>query len=319
MGNSAQDGSGNRLDNKLVVLIGGNGFVGRHLAQDLLQRGARLRVAARNPDKALALKPLANLGQLQFMRCNANSADSIRAAVQGAHAVVWLAGTFGKGQQQLHADGPRIAAEAAAAGGAEAFVYLSSLSADPASEGGYAGTKAQGEQMVRAAFPAATILRPSVIFGADDQFVQMFAGLVATLPVLPVFGPHARLQPVWVDDVAAAAANALADPATHGGKTYELAGPDVITMMELHQAIARGQGRERMLVPVPDAGSALFAALPGTPMNSDQWTMLKAGNVASGTLPGIDQLGVTPRPLSLFLDKWMIRFRKHGRFTVQKA
>jgi NADH dehydrogenase len=137
--------------------------------------------------------------------------------------------------------------------------------------------------------------------------------------VLPVFGPQARLQPVWVDDVAAAAANALADPGRHGGKTYELAGPDVITMMELHQAIAKAQGRERMLVPVPDAASALFAALPGTPMNSDQWAMLKAGNVASGTLPGIDQLGVTPRPLSLFLDKWMVRFRKHGRFTVQKA
>ncbi|HSG56007.1 MAG TPA: complex I NDUFA9 subunit family protein, partial [Paracoccaceae bacterium] len=297
MGNSPN----NKLDNKLVVLIGGNGFVGRHLAQDLLQRGARLRVAARNPEKALALKPLANLGQLQFTRCNAASADSVRAAVQGADAVVWLVGTFGKGQQQLHADGARVAAEAAAAGGAKAFVYLSSLSADPASEGGYASTKALGEQMVLAAFPQATILRPSVIFGADDQFVQMFAGLVAAMPALPVFGPEAKLQPVWVDDVATAAANALADPATHGGKTYELAGPDVVTMMDLHQAIVAAQGRQRLLIPVPDAASALFAALPGTPMNSDQWAMLKAGNVASGKLPGIDQLGVTPRPLSLFL------------------
>jgi uncharacterized protein YbjT (DUF2867 family) len=309
----------NSLDNKLIVLIGGNGFVGRHLAQDLLQRGARLRVVARNPEKALALKPLANLGQLQFARCNVKNADSIRAVVEGADAVVWLVGTFGKDATQLHADGARIAAEAAAAGGAQAFVYLSSLAADPASDGTYASTKALGEQMVLKAFPRATILRPSVIFGPDDQFVQMFAALVATLPVLPVFGPDARLQPVWVDDVAAAAANALADPATHGGKTYELAGPDVMTMVDLHQAIADAQGRSRPLIPVPDALSGLFAALPGTPMSTDQWAMLKAGSCATGKLPGIAKLGVQPKPLSLFLDKWMVRFRKHGRFTVQKA
>ena len=119
--------------------------------------------------------------------------------------------------------------------------------------------------------------------------------------------------------MARAITTALADPATHGGKTYELAGPDVLTMMELHQAIAAGQGRHRGLIPVPDALSALFAALPGTPMSSDQWRMLKAGSVATGALPGIAKLGVTAKPLSLFIDKWMVRFRKHGRFTVQKA
>ena len=172
---------------------------------------------------------------------------------------------------------------------------------------------------MREAFPRATILRPSVIFGQDDQFVQMFAGLVSNLPALPVFGPTAELQPVWVDDVAAATANALADPASHGGKTYELAGPDVLTMMGLHDAIAKAQGRARMFIPVPDSMSALFAAMPGTPMSSDQWRMLKAGSNATGTLPGIDKLGITPKPLSLFLDKWMVRFRKHGRFTEQRA
>jgi uncharacterized protein YbjT (DUF2867 family) len=309
----------NSLDNKLVVLIGGNGFVGRHVAQDLLQRGARLRVAARNPEKALALKPLANLGQLQFARCNVRDAASIRATVQGADAVVYLVGTFGAEQKQLQAEGARIAAEAATAAGAQAFVYLSSLAADADSDGGYASTKALGEQYVREAFPRATILRPSVIFGQDDQFVQMFAGLVSNLPALPVFGPEAELQPVWVDDVAAATANALADPGSHGGKTYELAGPDVLTMMGLHEAIAKAQGRARIFLPVPDRLSALFAAMPGTPMSSDQWRMLKAGSNATGTLPGIAKLGITPKPLSLFLDKWMVRFRKHGRFTEQRA
>ncbi|MFC3101619.1 SDR family NAD(P)-dependent oxidoreductase [Altererythrobacter lauratis] len=307
------------LENKLVVLIGGNGFVGRHLAQDLLQRGARVRIAARNPEKALSVKPLANLGQLQFARCNVRDAQSIRAVVAGADAVVYLVGTFGKDARQLHADAAREAAEAAATGRAVSFVYLSSLAADAESEGMYASTKALGERAVLDAFPAATILRPSVIFGKDDQFVSMFAGLISVMPVLPVFGPDAQLQPVWVDDVAAAAANALADPASHGGKTYELAGPDVMTMMELHEAIAAAQGRRRAFIPVPDALSGIFAALPGTPMSSDQWRMLKAGSVATGTLPGITKLGITPRPLSLFLDKWMQRFRKHGRFTVQKA
>ncbi len=309
----------NSLENKLVVLIGGNGFVGRHLAQELLAKGCRIRVAARHPQTALALKPLANLGQLQFWPCDVHNPDAIRASVRGADAVIYLVGTFGKDQQQLHATGAGIAAEAATAGGAQAFVYLSSLSADPASDGTYASTKAAGEQLVRAAFPRATIVRPSVIFGADDQFISMFAGLIANLPALPVFGPDAPLQPVWVDDVAQAITTAVADPVSHGGKTYELAGPDVLTMQQLHQAIADAQGRHRMFIPVPDGLSALFAALPGTPMTSDQWQMLKLGNVATGTLPGIAKLGVTPKPLSLFLDKWMVRFRKHGRFTVQKA
>lgn len=309
----------NSLDNKLVVLIGGNGFVGRHLAQDLLAQGARVRVAARHPQTALALKPLANLGQLQFWPCDVRDGDALRAAVQGADAVVYLVGTFGKDQQQLHAASAGVAAQAAAASGAQAFVYVSSLAADATSDGTYASTKAQGEQLVRNAFPRATVVRPSIVFGQDDQFITMFAGLIASLPVLPVFGPQAKLQPVWVDDVARGITTALADPATHGGKTYELAGPDVLTMLDLHRAIAAAQARSPGLMPVPDALSAVFAALPGTPMSSDQWQMLKAGSVATGALPGIAKLGVTAKPLSLFLDKWMVRFRKHGRFTVQKV
>lgn len=304
------------LENRLVVLIGGSGFVGRHLAQELLAQGARLRIAARNPEKAQSLRPLANLGQMQLVRCDVTKADSLRAAVAGADAVVYLAGTFGAGQAQVQGDGPRIAAEAATAAGADAFVLISSLAADAAAEGGYASSKGAGEAGVRAAFPQATILRPSVIFGQDDQFVTMFAGLISSLPALPVFGPDAKLQPVFVDDVACAITAALVDPATHGGKTYELAGPQVLTMMELHQAIADAQGRSRTFIPVPDPLSKLFAVMPGTPLSLDQFAMLKAGSVATGMLPGIDKLGVQPRPLGLFLDKWMVRFRKHGRFSI---
>ena len=302
------------LEGKLVVLIGGGGFLGTHVAQELLRRGARLRIAERHPEKAFRLKPLAELGQIQFARCDVTDRRSVEAALQGADAAVYLVGTFGANQRALQASGAGLAAGAAAAQGARAFVYVSAIGADAASDSGYASTKGEGEREVLAAFPQATVVRPSILFGEDDKFVNLFAGLIAALPALPVFGAEASLQPLYVDDAAAAIANALADPARHGGKVYELAGPEVVTMAELHRRIAAAQGRERGFIAVPDAIAGLFAALPGTPMNTDQWNLLKRGTVASGARPGCAELGVQPRPLGLFLDKWMTRFRKHGRF-----
>jgi NADH dehydrogenase len=302
------------LEDKLVVLIGGGGFLGTHVAQELLRRGARLRIAERHPEKAFRLKPLAELGQIQFARCNVTDRRSVEAALQGADAAVYLVGTWGADQRALQTVGAGFAAEAAASQGAGAFVYVSALGADAGSDSGYASTKGEGEDSVRAAFPAATIVRPSILFGEDDKFVNLFAGLIAALPALPVFGAEAKLQPLFVDDAAAAIAAALADPAKHGGKTFELAGPEILTMGELHRRIAAAQGRKRSFIAVPDTLSGLFASLPGTPMNTDQWKLLKRGNVASGALPGCAALGVQPRPIGLFLDRWMTRFRKHGRF-----
>lgn len=302
------------LQNKLIVLIGGSGFLGSHVAEALLERGARLRIVDRHPEKAYRLRPLANLGQIQFARCNVRDRRSLDTVIQGADAVAYLVGTFGSDQWALQADGAGAAAAAAAAQGAEAFVYISAIGADAESESGYASSKGDGEQQVLAAFPKATILRPSILFGEDDKFVNMFAGLIARAPALPVFGNEAKLQPLFVDDAAEAVANALADPARHGGKTYEIAGPEVLTMGDLHRRIAKAQGRERALIRVPDPLCALFAALPGTPMSSDQWRLLKQGTVASGNLPGCKELGIRPRPLGLFLDRWMTRFRKYGRF-----
>jgi NADH dehydrogenase len=302
------------LEDKRVVLIGGSGFLGTHVAQALLERGARLRVADRHPEKAWNLRPLAQLGQLQFARCNVTDRRSVEAAMQGADAAVYLVGSFSGDLKALQARGAGWAAEAAAANGAKSFVYVSALGADPESDSRYAATKGEGERQVIEAFPQATILRPSVLFGEDDSFVNMFAGLVEKLPVLPVFGPQAKLQPLWVDDAAEAIANAMADPGQHGGKIYEIAGPEPIAMLDLNERIAQAQGRKRHFLAVPDALSAVFAALPLTPMNSDQWAMLKGGNVPAGKLPGLKALGVTPKPLGLFLDKWMTRYRKHGRF-----
>tara|TARA_A100001391_G_scaffold95213_1_gene63053 strand:+ start:19759 stop:20706 length:948 start_codon:yes stop_codon:yes gene_type:complete len=307
------------LEDKLVVLIGGSGFIGRQVAQDLLDRGARLRIAARNPEKAFSLKPLANLGQIQFARCNAADKASVEACVAGADAVVYLVGTFGKNQRALQATGAGVAAAAAAATGAQSFVYVSAIGADAASDTGYYRTKGEGEQLVLDAFPQATILRPSAVFGEDGGFVPMFADLVKTMPVLPVFGAESKLQPVWVADLAEAIGNALSAPATHGGKTYEIAGPDQLTMEQVNRAIATAQQRDPIMFAMPDALARIIAALPLAPINGDQLAMLKKGNVADGTLPGIDALGVTAKPLSLFLDKWMTRYRKHGRFTAQRT
>ncbi len=304
------------LQNKLVVLTGGSGFLGRYVAQALLQRGARVRIASRRPETAFSLKPLANLGQLQFARCDLHNADSTAAVVRDANAVVNLVGTFGDDALALMGSAAGRLAQAARDAGATAFVQISAIGADPASETAYAKGKALGESEVRDAFPKATILRPSIVFGEDDTFLNMFAGLIRIMPILPVFGPDAKLQLVHADDVAEAVTVALGDPAKHGGKTYELGGPEALTMMQINERIAAAQGRSRTFLPVPDKLSGIFAAIPGTPMSADQWTLLQQGSTVAAEARGFKQLGITPRPLSLFLDKWMTRYRRQGRFTA---
>ncbi|MXO86344.1 NAD-dependent epimerase/dehydratase family protein [Altererythrobacter aurantiacus] len=307
------------LENRLVTIFGGSGFVGNYVAQSLLERGARLRIASRNPEKAFSLRPLANLGQLQFMRCNVLDERSVMQYTEGSHAVVNLVGTFGGNMKKLMGEAPGTMARAAREAGAGAYVQISALAADPEGEAEYARAKALGEERARAEFPGATILRPSILFGRDDDFINMFAQLISTFPVLPVFAPDAPLQLLYVDDAAEAVALALENPATHGGKTYELAGPERLTMMQINRMIADAQLRKRTFLPMPDAVSGAFAMLPGTPMSSDQWAMLKDGDVASGEHPGIDAFGIDPKPLSLYLDKWMIRYRKHGRFADKSS
>lgn len=303
---------------KLVVLLGGSGFVGAHLAQELLARGARLRIASRHPERAFRLRPLGNLGQVQFARCDSTDGSALARVLSGANAVVNLVGAFSGNLDALQGEGAGHIAAAARAAGAAAFVHVSALGADADSPVRYARTKAEGEAAVLAAFPKATALRPSVLFGPDDHFVNLFARLISALPALPVFGPKSRLQPLFVDDAAASIANALADPAGHGGKTYEIAGPEPLTMLELHQMIAAAQERNRLFIELPDVVSEAVAMatgwLPGAPITRDQWRLLKAGSVLSGT-NGLKALGVTPRPLELFLERWMVRYRRNGRFA----
>lgn len=304
------------LSGQLVTIFGGSGYIGNYVAQSLLERGARLRLASRKPQAGFALKPLANLGQLQFMPCDITRESSVAAALDGASYVVNLVGVFDGDLDTVMGEAPGTIARLAAANGVKAMVHVSAIGADATSTAGYAKAKALGEERVLAAFPKASVLRPSIVFGKDDNFLNLFGGMIEMLPVLPVFGPEVKLQLVYADDVAEAVAVALEDPDRHGGQIFELGGPEQLTMMEIHERIAAAQGRSRRFIAMPDGLSATFAALPGTPMSRDQWTLLKAGNVVSGAYGTLADLGIDPKPLSLFLDKWMMRYRKHGRFGL---
>ena len=315
-------GRGGPLQDKLVVLIGGTGFFGTHLAQALLARGCRLRVVSRRPERAFRLRPLSNLGQVQLVGGDATRPKTLARSLAGAYGVVNLAGAFAGELDQLQGQGAGGVAALAREAGVQAYVQISALGADAGSAIDYSRTKAEGEEAVRAAFPSATIVRPSVLFGEDDRFVNLFARLIARLPAVPVFAPTARLQPLHVDDAAEAVANALADPLRHGGRTYDIAGPEAIAMIDLNRRIAAAQGRQRLFIALPDAISGAFATLvgwlPGAPLSPDQWALLKPGNVLHGD-NGLAALGVSPRPLALFLDRWMVRYRKHGRFGTKTS
>jgi len=308
------------LQGRLITVIGGGGFIGRHLAQELLARGARLRVACRHPERAFAVKPLGNLGTVQFVPCDLAKPATIAPALAGAELVVNLAGSFAGPLDAMQGRGLAALGKSASEAGVKALVHLSAIGADADSPVAYARTKAEGEAALRATFPASTVLRPSVLFGPDDNFLNMFGALMA-MPVLPVFAPTARFQPVFVDDVVLAICAALEQPARAAGQTFDLAGPEVLTMLELNRRIATATARQPLLIEMPDVLSATFATLtgwlPGAPLSRAQWTLLKAGNVASGTLPGLADLGVQPRPVGLLLDRWMQRFREHGRFGAK--
>ena len=225
---------------RLVTLFGGGGFVGRYVAQSLFRTGVRVRIAEREPKRAFFLKPLAGLGQIQFVRADLNDPEAVAAAVEGAEAVVNLVGILKGRLHRIHVEGARNVAEAAAQAGVAALIHISAIGADPDSESAYGASKGEGELAVRAAFPGATIVRPSIAFGQEDQFVNKFARMAQLLPALPVLRGAWRVQPVHVADLAKAIALAALDPARHAGKGYELGGPQVLTMAELEPLDQRG-------------------------------------------------------------------------------
>lgn len=301
----------------LITVFGGGGFIGRYVCEALLKSGARLRVAELHPKRAWFLQPLGGIGQVSTIAADLARPATISRAVEGADAVINLVGIFKGDLFKVHVDGAGVAAAAAKAAGAKAFVHVSAIGSDPQSKSEYAETKGLGEQAVRDSFAKATIVRPSTVFGPEDEFTNRF-GSMARLPFLPVIAPGTKFQPVFVRDLAQAIAAAALDPGKHGGKTYELAGPEVLTMRELNAQIAEMAGQSPVLVDVPDAVAAAISVLgflPGAPLTSDQWLMLQKDNVAGGELPGFKAFGIAPTPLGSVAREWLSRFRKGGRFA----
>jgi NADH dehydrogenase len=230
-----------------------------------------------------------------------------------------LVGAFDGSLDQVHGAAPGKLAELASAAGAESLVHVSAIGVDRDSPSFYARTKAEGEERVRAAFPNAVIVRPSVVFGPEDQFTNRFAGM-SRLPFLPVLGGKTRFQPIYVRDLGQAIAKATLEPQRFGGETFELGGPDVMTMHELNVAIAEAAGQKPEVIDLPNfVGDAMsrLGFLPGAPITRDQWLMLQRDNVASG--PGLEAFGIEPTPLPAVAPEWLGRFHKGGRFASRRS
>ena len=298
-----------KLNGKLVTVFGGGGFVGRYVVQALCAAGARVRVAVRDTRGAVIVKPLGNLGQVSLCACDITKPGTVANALAGADMAVNLVGSFDN-LDAIQRVGAANVAQAAAKAGVSALVHMSAIGADANSAAEYGRSKAGGEAAVRAAFPNATILRPSIIFGREDAFINRFAGLIRMLPVVPVIGADTKFQPVFVGDVAKAVVSALQGP---GGQTLELGGPQIFSMLQLNDWIAKATGREKLFVPVPDVAAKLLTFIPGGPISGDQLKMLARDNVVAGA-NGLEALGIVPTPIDAVAHDWMSLYRKHGRF-----
>jgi uncharacterized protein YbjT (DUF2867 family) len=310
----------------LVTIYGGSGFIGRHVVRAFAQRGWRIRVAVRRPDLAFHLQPQGRVGQIHAVQANLRYPDSVMRAAEGASAIVNLVGILHqKGQQTfdaVQASGAGAVAKAAAEAGAK-LVHVSAIGADARSASHYARTKAAGEKAALSAVPEAVIVRPSIVFGPEDDFFNRFAALARWLPALPLIGGgETRFQPVFVGDVAAAIVAAVENRA-RASTAYELGGPEVKTFRELLEFILREIDRERILVPLPFALARLKAFflefLPKPPLTRDQVLLLERDNVVSKsaerdnrTLKG---LGIVPTSLEAVVPAYLWRFRKAGQFS----
>jgi uncharacterized protein YbjT (DUF2867 family) len=309
----------------LITVFGGSGFLGRHVVRALCKRGYRIRVAVRRPDLAGHLQPLGRVGQIHAVQANLRHRHSVEAAARGAHIVINLVGIlFERGRQRfeaVQAFGAEAVALAAAAYGAR-LIHISAIGADPDSPSLYARSKANGERLVQAAMPSAAILRPSIVFGPEDEFFNKFAAIARISPALPLIGGGAtRFQPVFAGDVAAAVLAAI-DQAQARGRIHELGGPEVLSFKALMEFMLATIERRRLLVPIPFGLATLQAAflqwLPKPLLTPDQVELLKRDNVVSEeakregrTLEG---LGIDPVALEAIAPSYLWRFRKSGQF-----
>ena len=311
----------------LVTVIGGSGFVGSQAVRALVQRGWRVRVAVRRPNLAIGIRPAGDVGQIQFMRCDVTRAEDVAEAVRGADVVVNLVGILheagARNFQAMHVDAARGLAQAAKAAGVRRFVQVSAIGADADAPSAYSRTKAAGEAAVRQVFPDAVILRPSVVFGPGDDFLNRFADLSTFSPFLPLIGGgRTRFQPVWVGDVGAAVDVAASEPFA-AGRTYELGGPGVMTFEDVLKLVLRETGRSRALLPLPFPVARLIGsvaeltALVGLKpvLTRDQVLSLQTDNVVSPGALGLTDLGIQPTGVEAVAPAYLWRHRRGGQFA----
>ncbi len=307
---------------RLVTVFGGSGFLGRHLVKRLAARGWRVRVAVRDPEGANYLKSMGDVGQVAPVLANLRDEASVARALEGAEAAVNLVGLLYEwGRQRfdaIHAEGAGRVARAATAAGVERLIQVSAIAAGPDALARYGRTKAAGEAAAREAYPQVTIVRPSIVFGPEDQFFNRFAALACLSPVLPLIGfGGTRFQPVYVGDVAEAMANALEDEASKGA-VYELGGPEVLTFRELMEVVMEATGRRCLLVPWP-AQIAVFQAaflevLPVPPVTRDQVRLLQCDTVVAEDALTLADLGVDATAIEAVVPSYLARFRRRGGY-----
>jgi uncharacterized protein YbjT (DUF2867 family) len=303
------------------VIIGASGFVGRYIVKHLAAEGGVIAAVSRRATAAGFLRPMGDVGQIALIDASITDRDRIAPLLHGAEAVINAAGILTeRGTQRftaLHETGPAELAAIAAAAGVTRFVHISALGADPASPALYGRSKAAGEAAVRAAFPRATVIRPSLVFGPEDSFFNRFAAIARLSPVLPLIGGgRTRFAPVFVGDVAAAVA-AVLDREDAPGQLYELGGPSVETLRSLFELILRETARRRLLLPIPfglATALALFTEpMPRPLLTRDQVRMLRRDAVPAPDAPGLAALGIEPTSLDLILPTYLDRFRRGGR------
>ncbi|XDZ66657.1 complex I NDUFA9 subunit family protein [Alphaproteobacteria bacterium LSUCC0684] len=306
-----------------IAIIGGTGFIGRRIVEVLAEEGARIKVLARNADRAKFLKPMGGVGQISIISGNALNAKALTEIMSGADAVVNTIGILAESGQQrfsaLQAELPGQIGRLAAELGLKKVVHLSAIGADPSSHIRYAASKGQGEQNLHHAFPKATILRPSLVFGEGDGFFNRFARMAVLAPGLPVIGGGSNLvQPVFVGDVAQAVKVSLANDGTEG-QIFELGGPEQMSFRDTMAYILKEIRRRRALIPVPFGLMSLAAIplglLPDPPVTRDQLKQLKIDNIVGANAKGLADLGITPTPISLVVPGYLERFRPGGRFS----
>ncbi|MEO0624507.1 MAG: complex I NDUFA9 subunit family protein [Pseudomonadota bacterium] len=309
-------------DAPIVAIVGGSGFVGRYIAQALAREGWRVRVGCRRPHEAHYVRPYGVVGQVEPVQCNIRDDASIQKLVAGCEAVVNCVGIlFESGKNKfdaVQAEGAGRVARLAAAAGAKSFVQISAIGADAESPAEYAQTKAAGEAAVLAHFPGAVILRPSIVFGTEDQFFNRFAKMARLSPMIPVVGGSTRFQPVWVQDVAEAAARAAMGKVADG--IYELGGPNTYSFRELIELMLRVIRRRRLIMDVPffvaRIQGNIFSLLPNPPITVDQVRLLKTDNVVGEGAQGFEALGIVPEAPDGIIESYLYPYRPYGQYAT---